>query len=290
MNILKITHSAGFFSCYSKRLEGIVSFFSRYKGAPDQVDSSVQFSLYKANPIDDLVPFYFKDVPQKISYIRRVQFHNDYQFLDYQDLDIEGLKPFVEQYFSPSNHVLEIVSLFETTYKIDYTHTCAVFYRGNDKATETMLAPYESFIAQAQSIEARHPGIVFLVQTDETEFLEAFCAVFPTAIHFEEIPSIRKKVSTVHDEMPIGERAEFGARFFAATLVLAKCTYVITHTGNCALWCVLYRGSTTGVYQWLNHAWKRSSIQRFMIWFKLQTKILLRKMIKGSIGWIIVRT
>lgn len=290
MNILKVTHSAGFFSCYSKRLEAIVSFYNTYKHAPDRVDSSSQFALYKTNPEDDLSGLYFKEIEGDLVHARSVSFHNDYQFVEYKDLDLAGIGAFVAQYFSPSTHVVETVSLFEQKYQFDYSQTCAVFYRGNDKVTETAIAPYESFIAQAKEVSKKYEGVVFLVQTDETEFLEAFMKVFPTTIHIQEIPHMSKKVSTIHDEMPREERAEFGVRFFAATLVLSKCAHIITHTGNCGLWCILYRGNTKNVHQWMNNSWERSRFERYMHWVKIETKSRVRKLLKGTIGWRIVRT
>ncbi|HEY0979832.1 MAG TPA: hypothetical protein VGE18_00255 [Candidatus Paceibacterota bacterium] len=288
MTTLKITHNAGILSCYSKRLEGIVWFFNAYKYLPDRVDSSEQFSLYKSNPSEDITSLYIKEIPKEHRNIRPVVFYNDMQFLDYRGIDFARLDPFIALYFTPSDHVASIVSLYEKKYAIEYKNTCAVFYRGNDKSTETTIASYESFISQARKIKEQFSDVLFLVQTDETEFLELFEKEFPGAVHFEEVPHIRKQQSTVHDELPLEERAEFGARFLAATLVLSKCEHLITHSGNCGLWAVLYRGNSNGVYQWLNGSWGRSWIERLYLWIKIQYKKTLRKIIKGNIGWKVV--
>ncbi len=288
MNILKITHNAGFFSCFSKKLEGIVWFFNTHKHLSDQIDTAEQFSLYKSDPSDDLNLLYFKDSDISIPYNRAVKFYSDMQFIDYKGLDFTGLRPFIEKYFSPSECVLSIASSYEKKYNIDYINTCAVFYRGNDKSTETKIAPYEAFISQAKKIKAQDSNIAFLVQTDETEFLEAFTKEFPIVIRIEEIPHMNKKISTIHDELPTKARAEFGVDFFAATLVLSKCSHLITHSGNCGLWAVLYRGSCTNVYQWLNHSWERSKGNRFLIWLKIECKKRLKKILKGNNGWTVL--
>jgi hypothetical protein len=205
------------------------------------------------------------------------------QFLDYKGLDFTGLTPLIEKYFSPSEHVASIVSLYEKKYYIDYENTCGVFYRGNDKSTETSIATYESFISQARPIKEQNPDILFLVQTDETEFLEAFEKEFPGTITIEEIPHMHKKSSTIHDELPRQERAEFGANFFAALLIQSKCKYLVTHSGNCGLWAVLYRGGCDNMYQWLNNSWQRSNVERFLIWLKIEYKKNVKRIIKREL-------
>lgn len=288
MDILKITHNAGFFSCCSKRLEGVVWFFDAYHRLPDIVDSSEQFSLYKSNSTEDLTSLYFKNPSDRIEYIRSIRFYNDAQFLDYADLDFIGLHPFIKKYFSPSDHVLSILSSYEHTYRFDYRRTCAVFYRGNDKVTETSIATYDRFIAQAQQIKDQYPDTVFLVQTDETEFLDAFRLVFSDVVVIGEVPHMHKKNSTIHDELPREDRAAFGANFFAALLVVSKCEYLITHSGNCGLWAVLYRGNNTHVYQWLNNSWQRSKAQRIILSLKKRYKQILKRILKKEPGYLVV--
>ena len=56
-------------------------------------------------------------------------------------------------------------------------------------------------------------------------------------------------------ETPQAERAEYGAKFFAAVFCLSKCKHLITHSGNGSFWAVLYRGNTENVYQILNNKW-----------------------------------
>ncbi len=288
MKTLKIIHNAGFFSCHSKRLEGIVWFFNTYRFLPDRVDSSAQFSLYKSHPQDDLTSLYFKDSDgTTIPYDHHISFYNELQFSDYKTLDLVGLKSFIQKYFSPSEQVQSAMSLYEKKYHIEYSHTCGIFYRGNDKSTETSIASYDSFISQARVIQAQHPGINFLVQTDETEFLDAFKKEFPEAISIEEVPHMHKKNSAIHDELNTTERAEFGAHFFAALLMQARCQYLITHSGNCGLWAVLYRGNCTNVYQWLNNSWQRSSAERFFVRLKIGCIKSIKRILKRNTDWIV---
>ena len=266
MNTLKITHNAGFFSCCSKRLEAIVWFFNTYKCLPDRVDSSEQFSFYKSNSTDDAISLYFQNNDIAVPCSRVVDFHNDVQFLPYEKIDFSGLKPFIKEYFSPSEIVKNAISEYEKKYSIDYGNTCAVYYRGNDKSIETAIAPYDVFIQKAKEIRKENPSATFIIQTDEKEFLDAFQKEFPNCISFEEIQPMAKKNSFVAAELLQDQKVAHGINFFASILVLAKCRFLVTHSGNGALWCILYRGNTGDVFQWLNGSWNPTKLSFSALW------------------------
>lgn len=283
MQILKITHNAGFFSCFSKRLEAIIWFFNKNKRLPYLVDSQDQFSLFKSSPVQNLIPLFFKENEIKIEYKQHLDFYNDMQFLRYEQLDFSGLRPFIEKYFSPSQEVERVVSEYEKKYHIDYHNTCVVFYRGNDKFTETKVAGYETFLSKAREFKLNNPTIKFLVQTDEAEFLEIFLKEFPNSLFFAETPVMSKKKSTIHDELPLDDRAEHGKTFFAAILALSKCRHIITHSGNGALWCVLYRGNMQNVQQYLNNSWSKNKLTWRNLWYK--NKRHIKKIFKEVSYW-----
>ncbi len=288
MITLKITHNAGFFSCFSKRLEGIVWFFNTFKRLPDVVDSAEQFALFKSNPIDNLSSLYVKESDATIDYQPGIHFHNDDQFVDYRTLDFESLKPFINKYFTPGNAVMDAVTLYEQKYAIDYSNICAVFYRGNDKFTETKVASYDHFLSKAREFHQQHPTVKFLVQTDETEFLEAFMNEFPGSITFSETPSMSHTKSTIHDELPWDDRAEHGRTFFAAIIVLSRCKYIITHSGNGSLWTVLYRGNCENVYQDFNNSWNYNPLSPYALWYRY--KRYFKKLFKKHSYWSVIES
>lgn len=288
MTTVKIIHNAGLFSCFSKRLEGVVWFFNTNKNLPDQLDSSQQFSFYKSNPSDDISPLYFKENKMNIEYKRTVRFHNDEQFLAYKKLDFNGLQPFVEKYFSPSEHVEEVVSMYEKKYAIDYGNTCGVFYRGNDKFTETSVASHEIFISKAREVKKQNPTVTFLVQTDEAEFLEAFLDEFPGSVSFEEMTPMSKKNSFIAVELPLTERVEHGIHFFGAIILLSKCNSLITHSGNGSLWCVLYRGNAENIHQCLNNSWNTDGNDVYSVWYTY--KRYIKSMFKKHSYWSIIKS
>ncbi len=273
MSILKISSpGGGFFSCCSQMLEQVVVFFNEKKHLPDIVDSSELFSNYKLEKTENLTSLYFSlNDNCVVDYQNSVDFNNDKQFTKYDLLDFNKIIPFVKKYFSPSDRVKKIVSSYEIKYNIDYNNTCAVLYRGNDKYRETGIASYKDFILPAKKIKKENPKVIFLVQTDESEFLDAFLEEFPDSFFVKEIPRMNKKDSCMFYELPKKDLPEFGANFLGVLIVLSKCKFLITHSGNCGMWCVLYRGNSDGVYQWLKPA-NSNFLDSFIRFYKKSIK------------------
>jgi len=258
--VLKIIHNAGFFSNASIGLMDIMIYFNRNKGLPDIVDRSLQWGHFKTTQMDNLIGFYFREVHTKIHWgneVRITKHSEDFQFTPYRDICFEDIAPFIYKFFTPSEHVRSIVSHYEWKYQLDYENTCAIFYRGNDKIRETTIAGYDEFINQALAIRNEQPNIKFLIQPDETEFLQ-YCIDNlgkDKVISFEETPHMLKRDDCIFYKLPQGERAEYGAKYFAAVLCLSRCKHLITHSGNGGFWSAAYRGHANNVHQFLNDKW-----------------------------------
>lgn len=254
-----ITHNAGFFSCCSIALTETIIDFNLNKGLAD-IDRTKQYSNYKSNPAQNLIPLYFNEGTQDIPYNGEARLTTDktyFQFSDYRLLCFDEVKPFMDKFFTPSQHVLDIVEMYEKKYNIDYENTCGVLYRGNDKNRETTIASYEDFNQKTSDVIWEHspaPVRIFVLP-DETEFLQFLQNQWENVFTPDELPHMRKKDSAMFFELPIHERAEYGAKFLAAIIVMSKCKHLITHSGNVSMWCVLYRGNTEGAHQWLNDRW-----------------------------------
>ena len=258
--VLVIIHNAGHFSNCTIGLQDIMGYYNKNKRLPDEIDRSAQWINYKGVPSDrpDLVYFDIKDEPVMLPPVIDTPYVYDcmaFQFQPYRNIKFEQVLPLVNKYYSPSKKVLDILSMYENKYNLDYNNLCAVFYRGNDKVTEMNVSPYDYFINKAREVKAANPNIKFLVQPDETEFLNAFLSAFPDSIHFTETPHLSKMMSAVFFETKLADRMEYGAKFLAATLTLSKCNTLITHSGNCGLWATLYRGSANNVHQIFNNEW-----------------------------------
>ena len=151
-NIVKMYYQeAGFFSCCSVRLHEIIQYYNRYRELPQIVDSSNQFILYKQPNNDaDIVFDYFENynnVNELIQYSNPINYHENYQFSNYQNIDYNQINPFIKKYFTPSKNIQNIVQNIENKYNIQsYSDICVLFYRGNDKITETVLANYTNIL------------------------------------------------------------------------------------------------------------------------------------------------
>jgi len=271
MGTLIVTHNAGFFSCSTQRLRRIMDFFNSNKECPTVVDSSRQFEFYKTDPNSDLTPFFYVEDVIDITYNDNVFFttlrdaidHHSDQFEDYKLINFDGVIPFVKKYFKPSQMVVDSITRYETKYNLDYNNLCSVLYRGNDKCTETNLGSYSEYIDKCREIKDKHPGTKFLVQTDDTLFLQEFISVFSDAIFIEDIPTISNNSTTVHYQLPIDQRVNAAINFLAATHIVSKSKIVVTHSGNCGLWAVLFRGNSNNVIQYL-----KNNVEDKVVWYE----------------------
>jgi len=262
--MLKIKYGTGFFSCCSVRLQEIITFFNFYKKLPYRVDSSLQFALYK--PIhdkkSDITHEYFdENLTNKyvINYKTNINYHNIYQFKNYKNIDIHSLIPFLIKYFSPSIKIKSIVRFMELKYKLtkQYNNICVLFHRGNDKSTETKICSHEEIIRKAKEYFERNPNTVFLLQSDETEFIEKAFKEFPTnsIVFKDEIRHIRKNNNKTVDIIMKDYNHLFSKYYLAITIIMSKCNYIICGSGNCSIWIIFYRGHSNNVLQYLNGEW-----------------------------------
>jgi hypothetical protein len=259
-------HNAGFFSCCTIKLGQIINYINNNLKFPDLVDSSHQFNWYKECQYEDITFNYFqhydninKTLNKKFP-ILNVNVNNnyisEYQFSVYQLIDFDRINPVITKYFSPSNNILNIIQDMEKKYNIDYNNICVLFYRGNDKNQETIICDYSEYLAYANKILKINPGILFLIQSDETEFINFISERFPNnSFYFNnEIRHIPKCNSTVDiilkDKNPI-----FSKYYLAITIIMSKCKYIICGSGNCSFWIILYRGNNNNVIQNLNNKW-----------------------------------
>jgi hypothetical protein len=172
------------------------------------------------------------------------------QFSDYRYLNFEALAPFIRRYFSPARAIETRMEAICAKYEIDIDNTCVLFYRGNDKATEVALPSYDQYLLAARHMRDTHPRIRFLVQSDETEFLDAVKVEFPDnhVIFYDEIRHMSKCLTTV-DKAFRYQNAVMSKFYVAITFLMSRCKYVVCNSGNCSLWIVLFRGNMHGVTQ-----------------------------------------
>ena len=144
----------------------------------------------------------------------------------------------------------------EKKYNINYENTCVLFYRGNDKNTETPVCSYQEYIYYAQKMININPNIVFLVQSDETEFIQKMISLFPNNTFYmkDEIRHMSKCSNTVDKTMK-DEIDKFSKYYLAITIMMSRCKSIVCGSGNCSIWIMFYRGNSNNVYQNLNGSW-----------------------------------
>lgn len=179
--------------------------FNTNNKLPDKVDSSLQFSWYKINKFNDITFDYFENYDNSniIEFNNLIDYYHGHQYRDYSKLKYTDIYPFVEKYFSPSHEIRNIMTDLEKKYNINYNNICVLFYRGNDKITETPLCGYDEYVEKAKVIFNENPHIKFLIQSDETEFIEKMLSTFPdNSFYFkDEIRHMNKCNDTVDRRM-----------------------------------------------------------------------------------------
>jgi len=262
LHVGRIGSKTGMFSDCSVLLAAISAHLTRHQSLPERVEVSM-FSSYEGPGNNrDLYHFFFTP-PEAIDVTLdgslAIRFLTAHQFLPYGLLDYPRLAPLVRKYFSPSSLVLDVKTKLERKYGLNHQRLISVYYRGNDKATETTIGSYEGYLSRTAETLQRYPNSQLLVQTDELEFRDAFFGRFPQAIQIEEMPVIPSDTRPGHavlNTLEMSQRRIFGATHLAVTLLLAASQHVITHSGNCSLWVMLYRGGARNVQQFLDFSAK----------------------------------
>ena len=254
---IKIVHNAGFFSCCSVRLSDIVNYINVHGKTPLEVDSSKQFKMYKNNSDDDVTYDYFEHY-DKINILIdniHINYHWSYQFCDYSLLNYAKINPVLKKYFSPSKQINDIIENLTHKYMLDYDNICVLFYRGNDKITETFVnTNYNEYDKYINSIISTNPNIKFLIQSDETEFIERMIEILPNnSFYFKDEIRHMKRCNNTVDVILNENNYMFSKYYLAITFIMSKCGYVICNSGNCSIWITFFRGNNHNVFQLKRH-------------------------------------
>jgi hypothetical protein len=173
---------------------------------------------------------------------------HDWWGKDYTAIPFQAVKESVALYFRLSPKVVKFSDSFVEKYGINLEETIGVHYRGTDKQTEIETPSITEFISQTRLSmqEMTNPKILLL--TDEPDIVLGFEAAFPGAVI--TIAELATPGGSLGAHTRDSKEPEVQGQIFLAILSLvSKCRKVVTHTGNGALWEVLFRGSTEGLRQ-----------------------------------------
>lgn len=258
------TSGTGFFSNCNTRLIKIIEFFNKNHVLPEKINCVAMFKWYKPEKYNrDIVPFYFQTKTDTIPYVQPISIvdkncHDEDQFCDYHKyIQYEEVSPFIKVFFQLTQTIQWMAQEIIKKYHIDFSQTCVLFYRGNDKINETKLCPYEEVIEKAKKVNEKYPDIRFMIQSDETAFITTMMETFPNAFYCrDEIRHMGKRNDTTVDYEFKSSTHEFSKKFLAITWIMSQCKYVVSgSSGNCLLWITYYRGNASDICQYLNGEW-----------------------------------
>ena len=262
---LYMDSDGGFFAACSVRLHNIVSYINKHKKPPKNVRCERQFNRFRPRQLKykDLAHDFFNHydniniaIPDK-----KISFAHNHQWRDFPSLSNEyfaDIKPVVEKYFSPTREIQDIIDKIECEYDLinktnNYKSACVLLHRGTDKQKETHIPATQDVIQLAKELSNKHSDMMFIIQSDEIEFLdqsrEEFkdkCIIFDNYIRtMKSIPN--KSLDLVNDKQT---NYTFIKNYLAITNILAKCSYAVIEAGNCGFWMLLYRYHNNGIIQY----------------------------------------
>jgi hypothetical protein len=212
---------------------------------------------------NNIGPRYFNEyMKPNESILKQSNFKHWSQFHPYTNELIDCVKPFALSTFSPSHHILNLVKEYENKYQIDYDNTCVLFFRGGDKISETKLPSYQEYIEEIRK-NHEHENLKYLIQSDESEFIEEMMNVFTQSFYFKDeirtLPASRK--GQVDNCITDVSNFEFTQNFLAIVIIMSKCKFVYCNSGNISIWIRIYRELNEGFNQWI--FWNNERL-----WFK----------------------
>jgi hypothetical protein len=246
-----LTYNAGLLSCSTTTLSDITASGRKVT----KIKSNFGMTLYKKWLLRNNWKSYFQTPIQTNSsklvltdgktYPKDI---HDWWGKDYATIPLKAVQETVGLYFRLSPKVVQFSDGFVEKYGINLEETIGVHYRGTDKQTEIETPSLTEFISHTRQFiqEMANPKILLL--TDEPAVAIGFEAAFPKAvITITELATPGGSIGahTLDSKEPEAQ----GQIFLAILSLVSKCKKVVTHTGNGALWEVLFRGSTEGLKQ-----------------------------------------
>lgn len=262
-NRLECLWNSGFYSNIHQTFSALLTLLS-HGIAPDMISYEHGFKSYKLDPSRDVYSCFHKQNPnQELPIWKNLQRTscNSTSNIDVNSIPFREYTQIINRYFSPSDAIINNIDYLKAKYQIDPQKTISLHYRGVDKFTEVSLASPQQYADVIESLLIKNSDHKVLVQTDQTQALEYFLQRFGSkAFYFEELPTTSKvgddakkiDMEFFHKRFDYSDDVDpipFTQMFDAAIRIISSTNHIITHTGNGALFTILYRGSYNNVYQ-----------------------------------------
>jgi hypothetical protein len=246
-----LTYNAGLMSCSTTTLSDITASGRKVT----KIKSNFGMSLYKKWLLKNNWKSFFQTptqadpskfaLPEGKTYPKDI---HDWWVKDYADAPFSDLKETIDLYFRLSPKVVKLSDGFVEKYGINLVETIGVHYRGTDKQTEIETPSLTEFISQTRQFMQQMANPKILLLTDEPAVAIGFEAAFPKAVI--TITELATPGGSIGAHILDSKEPEVQGQIFLAILSLvSQCKKVVTHTGNGALWEVLFKGSTEGLKQ-----------------------------------------
>ena len=238
-----LTHNAGLFSILSTVYQELLELQRPVR----RISSRFGADLYKKFPLQNIWPALFQEPKvahsvERTDAIKRMPPAVDWWNVDYSQLPISDVSASIRTHFESSKKIGKIKQYLLEKYGINPSEIIAVHYRGTDKSLETATISVERFVEEIDAAIKEFPKSRVLLQVDEMDVLNYFMSRYKSrAFYFQELPPSRTNNGShfEHRDDSLG----YGLNFLAAVEIIAGCRTVITHTGNGALWELIFRGS-----------------------------------------------
>jgi len=105
-----------------------------------------------------------------------------------------------------------------------------------------------------------NPNLRFLIQSDETGFIEKARETFPDNSFYckDEIFHMEHDSKTLIDHKYRDNPEDRAQNLLAVLKIMSKCKHVIVSSGNCDIWTILFRGNTKNVTQFFKNEWVKN--------------------------------
>jgi hypothetical protein len=217
------------------------------------INWSHQASLRDAKNNDNIYPEFFTPPTIIKGSLKKFQ-KVDHNCVNYSKLDFTKIGPYVDTYFTPTNEIKKIEQNLMKKHELNPKKTLVIYYRGTDKWTEVIPLKIELFIKKAKQILEKEKDLKVLIQTDDYYSFNKMKKTFgQKAIYFNELP-LSKGPKGIHLIDPINRgisNQDFTKLFLATTLIMSKCKYVLSASGNVSLWIALFRGTANNMIQFV---------------------------------------
>lgn len=252
-----VIHDAGFFSICTICLLDIIETIkflnkNNIKYNNIFINTSQTFKLYKINNNNNFYDYFKQNSNLDNINIINEKLESIIAFIPFKTLNYNILNNYINSFFQPNDDICKIINDIESKYNLDYENICCIFYRGLDKIRETIIPSYNDFYDKIKNETKEKKHLKFLLQSDETEFLQYFKEKFTNNIIFNEEIRHLPKQNTLVEKLSSNEaNNKYSQYFLAIVYIMSKCKYVYCNTSNISLWIALFRGNTNNLHQYL---------------------------------------